>query len=127
MAHLKLSPKNNTVGICRRFWSGRAMLIACIFLSLYSCAGHYYKIENDQVELYLKKTDANIVQIAYSIDQFIPHNTQRISGSKWLARVPAIEEFSYFYIVDGAVYLPDCVYMEKDDFDSENCVFQPDK
>ena len=103
------------------------LLFLCCFLALFSCASHYQKIKVDQVELYLKKKDAKEVKIAYSLDQFTPRKTKKISVSTWMALVPTTEEFSYFYIVDGTVYLPKCSYLEKDDFGSENCIYQPDR
>jgi hypothetical protein len=35
------------------------------------------------------------------------------------------QEFSYFYVVDGTLYLPSCNYMEYDDFGNKNCIYQP--
>jgi hypothetical protein len=102
-----------------------APIIAGMFL-LCSCVTHYQQIKVDRVELYLKK-DAEDIKIAYSLDQFAPHDTRKISNSKWMASIPTTGEFQYFYIVDGAVFLPQCPYKERDDFGSENCIFQPDE
>ncbi len=94
-------------------------------LGLCGCAAHYQQVKPDRIELYLKKKDAKDVKIAYCLDQFTPHPIQKISGSTWMASVPTTREFRYFYIVDGAVYLPDCSYTELDDFGSKNCIFHP--
>ena len=40
--------------------------------------------------------------------------------------VAAKAEFSYFYIVDGVVHVPECKFYEKDDFGSYNCVYVPE-
>jgi hypothetical protein len=47
------------------------------------------------------------------------------TGKKlWTVSVPVREEISYFYIVDGAVTLPEkCRYTEQDDFGSRNCLY----
>lgn len=105
----------------------KLILIFVDILILCSCATHYQQIKTDRVELYLKKKGAKEIKIAYGLDQFTPHDTQKISNSKWMASIPTNKEFRYFYIVDGEVYLPDCHYKEKDDFGSENCIFQPDE
>jgi hypothetical protein len=34
-------------------------------------------------------------------------------------------QFSYFYLVDGEVFLPECTLTESDDFGSRNCVYAP--
>jgi hypothetical protein len=39
--------------------------------------------------------------------------------------VPAGLQFSYFYLVDGEVYVPECAFSESDGFGSRNCVFVP--
>ena len=51
---------------------------------------------------------------------------KKIAPWTWLVTIPAGSEFTYFYIADGAVYLPPCCFTEKDDFGSENCLFIPD-
>lgn len=103
------------------------LLILAYLLILCSCASHYQRIKNNGVELYLKNRGAKDIKIAYCLDQFAPHDTQKISSSLWVASIPTTGEFRYFYIVDGAVYLPSCPYKEKDDFGSENCIFQPNE
>lgn len=100
-------------------------LIMAVVPMLCNCASHKQSIHNGWVELHLKKPGAKVVKIAYSLDQFKPHNTQKIFRSTWVVSIPATEEFRYFYIVDGSVFLPSCPYREKDDFGSENCIFRP--
>lgn len=103
------------------------LLIPAVLLIIYGCLSHHQRIKTDRVELFLKKPDAKEVKIAYSLDRFTPHEAQKSSGSTWVASVPTTSEFRYFYIVDGAVFLPECSYTEEDDFGSKNCVFQPER
>jgi hypothetical protein len=43
----------------------------------------------------------------------------------WKVTLSRLNEFKYFYLVDGKAYLPDCRLRENDDFGSNNCVFSP--
>lgn len=93
---------------------------------LAGCAPHFQKIKADQVYLYLKDSGSQTAFFASSLDMFQPHPLTRHSNNTWLIHLPAQHEFSYFYIMDGQPFLPDCPYKEKDDFGSENCIFIPD-
>ena len=77
------------------------------------------------VSIYLKKDDAEVVYFSYSLDGYELHEADKIDDDTWEVRVPCSEEFKYFYIVDGDVYVPACRITEKDDFGSENCIFVP--
>ena len=90
------------------------------------CATHYYKMDADRVNLYLRMPEAKIVQFSTSLDEFTPYRTEQLESGIWAVAVPATREFTYFYKVDGSIYLPDCKLREKDDFGDENCVFMPD-
>ena len=90
------------------------------------CATHYYRIEADGVNLYLRMPEAKIVYFATSLDEFGLYRTKRLESGIWQVAVPATREFTYFYKVDGSIYLPDCKLKEKDDFGDENCIFMPD-
>jgi hypothetical protein len=103
-----------------------ALLFSALCL-LSGCARHYYKITENGVHIYLKKKSAGIVQIAYSLDGYQPHRAKRAKGETWVSWVPENTEFSYFYIVDGTMYLPSCKSREQDDFGSENCLYVPEK
>jgi len=102
------------------------VLVSAFFL-LSGCARHYYKITENGVQIFLKKKTADIVQIAYSLDGFQLHRPKKAGGESWVFLVPANTEFSYFYIVDGVMYLPSCKSREQDDFGSENCLYIPGK
>lgn len=63
---------------------------------------------------------------ASSLDAYSPRLANKIGGYRWAVTVAANSEFRYFYIVDGAVYVPECKYYEKDDFGSRNCIYVPE-
>ena len=68
---------------------------------------------------------AERVEFVSSLDTYNLHRASRLKGSRWAVTVVPNSEFRYFYIVDGAVYLPECELYEKDDFGSRNCVYVP--
>jgi hypothetical protein len=94
------------------------------FLSLLTaCSTHYYKKNGDTISFYLKSKDAQDVHFQYSLDGFSSHEAENVKGDTWCVSVPSVREFSYFYMVDGKVYIPPCQFTEKDDFGNENCIF----
>ena len=97
-----------------------------VFLLVTGCTTHYYKIKADRVNLYLRMPEAESVQFATSLDKFDLYRTKKLESGIWEVAMPATREFTYFYKVDGIIYLPDCKLTEKDDFGNENCVFIPD-
>ena len=100
--------------------------ITAAALVLVGCAAaHYHEKEPGRVTLYLKAPGAEQVEFVSSLDAFNPHRANRMEGSHWAVTVAANAEFKYFYIIDGAVFLPECEFYEKDDFGSRNCVFVP--
>ena len=100
------------------------MTAAALFLT--GCtAAHYHERQSDRVTLYLKAPGAEQVEFVSSLDAFNPHRANRLEGSRWAVTVATNSEFRYFYIVDGAVFLPECEFYEKDDFGSRNCVYVP--
>ena len=103
-------------------------LLLFIFLMLMctGCAGIHYSTENQSsVSLFLRQPDARHVQFASSVDKYKLHNTQKNGLGFWEVNVPCLTAFSYFYVVDGSVHIPDCRFRETDDFGSENCLYQP--
>ena len=103
------------------------LYLTLIALCLAGCAAanHYHERQSDRVTFYLKAPGARGVAFASSLDAFSPHLASRVDGSRWVVSVAADSEFRYFYIVDGAVYVPECRFYEKDDFGSRNCVYMP--
>ena len=97
-------------------------------LVLMGCAAAHYHDHGKgpgRVTLYLRAPGAEQVEFVSSLDAFNPHRASRLEGSRWAVTVATNSEFRYFYIVDGAVFLPECEFYEKDDFGSRNCVFVP--
>ena len=90
------------------------------------CATHYYRMNADRVNLYLRMPEAKIVYVSTSLDEFALYRTKKLASGLWEVAMPATREFTYFYKVDGNFYLPDCKLREKDDFGDENCIFTPD-
>lgn len=105
------------------------MRLAAVFMGLAllvtGCTHHGIHVEGDRVVLTLETPRARDVLFASSLDGFVLHEATRVHGSTWEASMPAGSPFSYFYLVDGEVYLPDCPYTELDEFGSANCVYVP--
>ncbi len=99
-----------------------AILVLCALLG---CTPHYYRRQGEQLVFYLRRPAAESVEFAASTDGFTVRSATRVSDNLWKIEVPVTGEFSYFYIVDGAVHLPPCPLTEKDDFGSTNCLFVP--
>lgn len=104
----------------------RRIFLGAAFLLLAGCVTHYYTMGDDRVNLFLKIPNARVVYFASSLDQYKFHPAKKMDSGIWEITVPSAHEFRYFYMVDGAVYLPDCKLKEKDDFSAENCIFVPD-
>jgi hypothetical protein len=101
--------------------------LAAISLCLAGCAAtHYHERQSERVTFYLKAPGAEKVEFVSSLDAYNPHRASRLKGSRWAVTVVPSSEFRYFYIVDGAVYVPECKFYEKDDFGSSNCVYVPE-
>lgn len=97
-------------------------------LCLAGCAAtHYYERQSELVTFYLTAPDAKRVDFVSSLDQYNPHRAGKLNGSRWAVTVAAGSEFRYFYMVDGAVFVPPCQFYEKDDFGSRNCIYVPEK
>lgn len=89
------------------------------------CTNHYYSVNKDSVEFYLKRPKSQHVYFLSSLDGFKPHKAMLVDHKTWLVNMPANAEFKYFYNVDGDLYVPPCKLKENDDFGSQNCIFIP--
>lgn len=98
------------------------LLLLIFFLS--ACATHFYRVRDDAVTLVLRRPEAKSVMLATSLDGFFLRPAAQVSDA-WEVTVPGNKSFRYFYQVDGEVVVPDCALKEKDDFGSENCIFEP--
>jgi Pyruvate/2-oxoacid:ferredoxin oxidoreductase delta subunit len=92
---------------------------------LSGCASsHYVEQQAGGLLFFLQMPDASRVQFSSSADNYILHDTEQNRTGEWRISVPNTDELKYFYVVDGAVYLPECQLRETDDFGSENCLYQ---
>jgi hypothetical protein len=105
----------------------KAWIIAAgaAFLWMAACAGpgHYIAAQGDSAGFFLNHPDAADVRLAVSTDGFQLHQAREIKPGLWMAAVPLRDDMTYFFVVDGRPYIPDCPYKQSDDFGSENCVF----
>ena len=106
----------------------KPLVLATLFLTvgIIGCESHFYRIKENSMNFYLKRSEANSVSFAYSKDGYQLHHAKKIDSKTWMVTVPEGLEFTYFYVVDGVSFLPFCRFKEKDDFGSENCIFVPD-
>lgn len=103
-------------------------IVFLLFLPLLfsaGCARHYYRLEDKTLEIYLQAHKAHSVLFASSLDGYQPHPAAKTDEKTWVVHVPAGKEFSYIYIVDGSVHVPECRYRESDEFGFENCIYVP--
>ncbi|GAB6192789.1 early set domain-containing protein [Desulfocastanea catecholica] len=98
-----------------------AFVLFCLVLP--SCSSHFYKMNGREVTLYLD-TPAESVEFFCSLNSYAGQALTQRKGV-WQVTVPADKPFRYFYKVDGENFLPVCPKTEKDDFGSENCIFEP--
>ena len=99
-------------------------ILAAVFTAG-GCSAHYHTIHNGHVDVYLKAPQAQSVSIVVSGDTFEKVPAVRTQLGTWKVTLNRANEFKYFYLVDGTVYLPDCPLKERDDFGADNCVFSP--
>jgi len=85
-----------------------------------------YRVRANTLGLHLNKPNAKKVYFASSLDGFQLHLAEKKGGSTWKVTVPSNREFTYFYMVDGARYIPSCKLKQLDDFGSKNCVYVPE-
>lgn len=103
----------------------RSLTGAAVFLFIFGCTHHAILVDKDRVTLSLKAPGAKSVQFASSLDSYSVHEAKRDAESNWVVQLPSETQFSYFYLVDGKFFLPECTYRETDDFGSQNCVYVP--
>jgi hypothetical protein len=104
----------------------RPLITAAVLVFIVGCTHHSVLVDKGTVTLSLRAPFVKNVQFASSLDSFVLHEARQDSDSNWLVRLPSDMQFSYFYLVDGEVFLPECTFSELDDFGSLNCVYIPD-
>lgn len=102
----------------------KGVILGLVIAALAGCTAHYHRTQGEVVSFFLKK-NAHEVFFASSLDQFILHPTRQNRNGLWQIEVPGAQSFRYFYLVDGALYTPDCRFKEFDDFGTQNCIFIP--
>jgi len=102
------------------------IVVFASLIGMHGCSSHHYKVSEGFVSFYLKNKEAKTVEFLYSIDDFRGHPAYKIKEGTWEIRVPVEKEFSYFYLVDGKMFVPECTMKEMDDFGHENCLFTQD-
>lgn len=100
--------------------AGMALLMA---LWASGCASHFVRQDGVRAYFYLHCPQAHEVALATSLDDFAPHKARRSGHDLWVVTVSAEHDFSYFYLVDGKIFRPDCRIVEQDDFGGTNCVY----
>lgn len=103
----------------------KVVTVVALGLVLAGCAHHYYRLDDGSLRIFLEAPEATSVYFASSLDNFALHPAQKTDSGTWMVGVAADTQFTYFYIIDGRPYVPECTYREHDDFGSNNCVFIP--
>ena len=103
---------------CPKYFLPMLLLIGC-------SSPHVVARSGNTVHLALRAPDARTVQVVSSQNGFAPQPALPDRGGWWVTTLPAAREFSYFYLVDGKIHLPDCQNREFDDFGGCNCLYQP--
>lgn len=101
-------------------------LIILAFLVTACAQKHYSQMHGDRVSFYYKDKKANEVLFASSLENYKFLAARENNKHLWKVTVPAGKDFSYFYVVDGVIILPECAYTEYDDFGSRNCLYIAD-
>ena len=99
------------------------ILFILALLSAACSPKHYIQIHDESIALYYENTGAKEILFASSIDRFRLHPAIKVKGDIWKVIVPKEKEFSYFYLVDKTLTLPDCQFTVLDDFGAKNCLF----
>ena len=92
---------------------------------LVGCTSHYYDVNRNGVHFYLEMPNSEKVYFLSSLDGYKPHRAKEVGPDRWQVNLPADREFTYFYYVDGNIFVPPCRLRENDDFGSQNCIYIP--
>jgi hypothetical protein len=107
------------------FYTGIAMpvLMGLVLLNSACTEKHQVKVFENSIVLTCTYPDAAEVLFASSIDRFRLQRARKVTTDTWEVTVPRQQSFSYFYLVDDKLTLPDCTYTVLDDFGSRNCLY----
>lgn len=103
----------------------QVILLLTVGLMLSGCSTHFYKVQEDEVTIYLRQPDVETPVFFCSLDDYSARKMKKKLGF-WMVTLPANNPFRYFYVLDGNPFIPSCKMREYDDFGSENCIFEPE-
>jgi hypothetical protein len=102
----------------------KGLVLLHLFLLASGCSPkHYVQVHEDSIAFYCEYPDAAEVLFASSIDRYRFHPARKVTADTWEVIVPRGKNFSYFYLVDKKLALPDCTFTSLDDFGARNCLF----
>lgn len=101
------------------------ILLFAIVTMFGGCSTHFYKVNKNDVTIYLRNSDSDTPLFLCSLDGYTAQK-MKLEKGLWMVTLPANSPFRYFYLVNGEPFLPACTMREHDDFGSENCVFEPE-
>jgi hypothetical protein len=104
-----------------------AFAILVAILGCASRAPHAIGVCDDHIAFRLSSPAAKSVSVVV-IGQTVQNQpARREKNGDWVAEVSLnakepVNDLRYFYLVNGAAYLPPCPMKDSDDFGAENCV-----
>ena len=81
-------------------------VLAAVFVAG-GCTAHYQIINSGHVEMFLTAPQAQSVVLVISGDPFQQVRARQDASGVWKVTLNRLNEFKYFYVVDGKAYLPD--------------------
>lgn len=99
------------------------LLLTLILFTLGCAPQHSVQVHDDSLSFYYHNTKAKEIFFASSADHFTYHPAIKEVGDRWKVTIQMSKEFSYFYIVDGEITIPDCSDTVLDDFGKKNCLY----
>ncbi len=84
---------------------------------------HSVQVHGESLSFYYNNARAKEVFLASATDHFNFHPAIKGVDDSWKVTIPLSKEFSYFYIVDGEITIPDCSNTVLDDFGTKNCLY----
>ena len=103
------------------------LIILLFFMTITGCSSkHYSRVQDSKIIFYLKNPAAKEEYFVSSVDHYQYNEALLERRGLWSYSSPVNTEFSYFYIIDGVITMPDCKLTVQDDFGGRNCVFSPE-
>ncbi len=101
----------------------QGILFVFVLFTMGCAQQHSVQVNENSLTFYYLDDKAKEIFFASSADHFQYHPAVKGSDNVWQVTVPLNKEFTYFYIVDGKVTVPDCQNVVLDDFGSKNCLY----